>query len=209
MPNFVDFTLFLSTAILLAIMPGPGIFYVLTRSLQGGRGEGYASSLGTGFGGLVHVGAGALGLSAILASSAVAFSVVKYLGAAYLIYLGMRAILGHQKELPTIETIANTRNNKQAFYQGITTEILNPKTALFFLSFIPQFVDESGSIVMQFILLGSISILLNTFVDVIVASIAGPLGQYLKSHPRSRRVQNLFTGSSLVGLGCYVALNDR
>src|SRR5579863_9290970 len=130
------FFLFLAAAVLLAITPGPGIFYVLARTLAGGRKEGIQSTLGTFVGGLFHVCAAALGISAILAASAVAFHTVKYAGAAYLVWLGVRMIRSRNTEMPA-ETSAPARN---AFRQGILTEVLNPKTALFFLSFIPQYI---------------------------------------------------------------------
>src|ERR1700731_3853452 len=150
--------IFLAAAVLLAITPGPGIFYVLARSLAGGRREGILSSLGTFVGGLFHVFAAALGISAILAASAVAFHTVKYAGAAYLIWLGIRMIRTRNGEL-TAATALPTRN---AFRQGILTEALNPKTALFFLSFIPQFISAGrGHVFLQFIVLGAISVLLN------------------------------------------------
>src|SRR5688572_23398904 len=129
MPDIATLSLYLAAAIVLAITPGPGIFYVLTRSLKGGRREGYASSFGTAIGGLFHVVAAALGLSAILATSALAFFVVKYAGAAYLIYLGIRTLMS-KDDMPDMETEV-VSNNQRAFYQGILTEVLNPKTALF------------------------------------------------------------------------------
>ena len=128
------FLLFFAAALLLAITPGPGIFYVLARTLAGGRREGFQSSIGTFLGGLFHVFAAALGVSAILAASAVAFHTVKYAGAAYLVFLGIKMIRSRNTELP-----ANTEAPAgSAFRQGILTEALNPKTALFFLSFIPN-----------------------------------------------------------------------
>src|SRR5580693_949297 len=130
------FLVFLAAAVLLAVTPGPGIFYVLARSLAGGRREGVHSSFGTFVGGLFHVFAAALGVSAILAASAVAFHTVKYAGAAYLVWLGIRMIRTRNAEL-VVETAAPSQG---AFRQGIFTEALNPKTALFFLSFIPQFI---------------------------------------------------------------------
>jgi threonine/homoserine/homoserine lactone efflux protein len=206
MPNIATLTLYLAAAIMLAITPGPGIFYVLTRSLKGGRREGYASSFGTAIGGLFHVVAAALGLSAILATSALAFFVVKYAGAAYLIYLGIRTLMSSD-DMPDMET-EGVSNSKRAFYQGILTEILNPKTALFFLAFIPQFVNMSALIVPQFIVLGCISVFLNTSMDLIVATLAGPIGYQLKKRVTLRKGQRIFTGLSLMGLGVYVALAD-
>src|SRR5467141_3532949 len=130
------FLLFFVAALLLAVTPGPGIFYVLARTLAGGRREGFQSSIGTFFGGLFHVFAAALGVSAILAASALAFRTVKYAGAAYLVWLGIRMIRTRNAEMPA-QAAAPPQG---PFRQGILTEALNPKTALFFLSFIPQFI---------------------------------------------------------------------
>src|SRR5262249_24945132 len=153
------FYLFLAAALVLAVTPGPGIFYVLARSLAGGRREGVNSALGTFVGGLFHVFAAALGVSPILAASAIAFHTVKYAGAAYLIWLGIRMIRTRNAELNTV----TTPPSQNAFRQGILTEALNPKTALFFLSFIPQFIaPERGHVFLQFVLLGAISVILNT-----------------------------------------------
>src|ERR1700733_408682 len=156
------FVVFLGAALMLAITPGPGIFYVLARSLRGGRREGVLSAAGTLLGGLVHVAAAAFGLSAILAASAIAFETVRYAGAAYLIYLGYRMIRSRNENACATESSAAGRGT---FIQGVMTEVLNPKTALFFLSFIPQFVSlKQGHVAGQFLLLGAISVLLNTCV---------------------------------------------
>jgi threonine/homoserine/homoserine lactone efflux protein len=197
--------LFLAAAVLLAVTPGPGIFYVLARSLAGGRREGMLSSLGTFVGGLVHVVAAALGISAILAASAVAYSVVKYAGAAYLIYLGIRMIRSRSEE-PTGQPPSTAGN---AFPQGIVTEVLNPKTALFFLSFIPQFIVPTQNVFGQFLLLGAISVTLNTSADLLVACFAGPLGQRLKASVLFRRRQRTASGLAMIGLGAWVAVGDR
>lgn len=204
MPDTTQFTLFLAAALLLAVTPGPGIFYVLTRSLKGGRGEGVASSFGTALGGFVHVFAAAFGLSALLAASATAFLLVKVAGALYLIYLGVRTLRRPDPfpgDLPQ-----QTQQIGQALRQGILTEILNPKTALFFLAFIPHFVDPHQPLLPQFLLLGSVSVLLNTSADVVVAFVAGPLGEWLHKSPRLRRGQRQTTGWALIGLGAYAAL---
>jgi threonine/homoserine/homoserine lactone efflux protein len=199
------FVLFLAAAILLAVTPGPGIFYVLARTLAGGRREGFQSSFGTFFGGLFHVFAAALGVSAILSASAVAFHTVKYAGAAYLVFLGVKMIRSRNAELPTDATAP--RGN--AFRQGILTEALNPKTALFFLSFIPQFIaPERGHVFLQFATLGILSVTLNTAADLIVVSLAAPLERKLKSSARFRRGQRTASGLGMVGLGAYVAFSD-
>ena len=199
------FLLFLAAALLLAATPGPGIFYVLARTLAGGRREGFQSSFGTFFGGLIHVFAAALGVSAILAASALAFHTVKYAGAAYLVFLGIKMIRSRNTELPT-ETAAPKGG---AFRQGVLTEALNPKTALFFLSFIPQFIaPERGHVFLQFAILGIISVALNTAADLLVVSLAAPLERKLKSSARFRRTQRTASGLGMIGLGAYLAFSD-
>jgi threonine/homoserine/homoserine lactone efflux protein len=199
------FFLFLIAALVLAATPGPGIFYVLARTLAGGRREGILSSLGTFAGGLFHVFAAALGISAILAASAVAFHTVKYAGAADLVWLGIRMIRSSNAEL-RLETVAPSRG---AFVQGIVTEVLNPKTALFFLSFIPQFISPPlGHIFLQFFIFGTVSVVLNTTVDLLIVSLAVPLGAKLKANAAFRRRQRMASGFGMIGLGAYVALTD-
>jgi threonine/homoserine/homoserine lactone efflux protein len=198
---------FLGAAILLAIAPGPGMLYVLARSLAGGRREGLLSALGTFFGGMVHVFAAAAGISIILAKSAAAFATVKYLGAGYLCFLGIRMILDARKDEPI--ALAGLQRRRSPFWQGIMTEALNPKTALFFLSFIPQFVNRgSGHVFLQFVLLGTFSVALNTTADVVVTLLAGPLGERIRSSARFRRRQRALTGAIMIGLGTYLALGE-
>jgi threonine/homoserine/homoserine lactone efflux protein len=176
------FSLFLGAATLLAIAPGPGMLYVLARTLAGGRREGVLSCLGTFLGGLVHVLAAATGLSILLAKSATAFAVVKYAGAAYLIYLGVRMIVSARNDREAEIQIPDGHVRTNPFWQGIATEVLNPKTAIFFLAFIPQFVNRvSGGVFWQFLLLGTISVALNTSCDLIVTFMAAPIGARLKS----------------------------
>jgi len=199
------FFLFFIAALILAATPGPGIFYVLARTLGGGRREGILSSLGTFAGGMFHVFAAALGISAILAASAAAFHTVKYAGAAYLVWLGVRMIRTRNAELP-VETFAPARS---AFGQGIVTEVLNPKTALFFLSFIPQFISpQLGHVFLQFLVFGTVSVALNTIADLLVVSLAVPIGRKLKASATFRRRQRVASGIGMIGLGAYVALTD-
>jgi threonine/homoserine/homoserine lactone efflux protein len=196
------FLVFLTAAVILAITPGPGIFYVLARSLRGGRKEGVWSAAGTFLGGLVHVAAAAFGLSAILAASAIAFETVRYAGAAYLIYLGYRMIRSRKQDFG----LDSTGKSGGTFVQGVMTEVLNPKTALFFLSFIPQFVSiQQGHVALQFLVLGAISVTLNTCADVLVACFAGPLGSSMKRNARLRSGQRTASGVAMIGLGVYVA----
>ena len=207
MPASARMIVFLTAALLLAIAPGPGMLYVLSRSLAGGRQEGILSAMGTFAGGMVHVFAAAAGLSVVLAQSALAFAAVKYAGAAYLCFLGIRMILDARsgRDL-SFEVAAGAR---RPFWQGIATEALNPKTALFFLSFIPQFVDHrSGHVFWQFVILGTVSVMLNTSADLLVIMLAGPLGERIRSSVTFRRRQRTATGLIMIGLGTYLAASD-
>lgn len=212
MIDSTKFLLFLTAALLLAVAPGPGMLYVLARSLAGGKREGVLSAFGTFLGGMVHVFAAALGISIILAKSAVAFAAVKYVGAAYLCFLGVRMILDARQQdagndsLPAPEILQPARN---PLWQGVATEALNPKTALFFLSFIPQFVNRGGGhVFLQFIFLGMVSVCLNTSADLIVIAMAGPLGRRIRSSASFRRRQRTVTGAIMIGLGTYLATSE-
>jgi threonine/homoserine/homoserine lactone efflux protein len=208
--NEARFLLFLSAAVLLAIAPGPGLLYVLARSLAGGKREGVLSALGTFLGGMVHVFAAALGISIILAKSALAFATVKYIGAAYLCFLGVKMILEARRENGGAElSAAELKPARNPLWQGVATEVLNPKTALFFLSFIPQFVVRAdGHVFLQFVTLGTISVVLNTTADLIVIALAGPLGERIRSSATFRRRQRTATGAIMIGLGTYLATSE-
>jgi len=200
-PTFIAFLL---AATALAITPGPGIAYVVARTVSGGRREGLASCAGTACGGLGHVIAGALGLSALVAKSAAAFAVVKYAGAAYLIYLGIRALRAGADPLP--DAAPKTNGVGRAFSEGALVEVLNVKTAIFFLAFIPQFVNPAQGIAQQFILLGSICVLLNTGVDVLAVLFAARLlsnGRLMRSRAR---LLNRCSGFTMLALGAYVVV---
>jgi threonine/homoserine/homoserine lactone efflux protein len=211
MPEFPQFALFLAAATVLAITPGPGIFYVAARTLAAGRAEGVASSVGTGLGGLVHVLAGAAGISALLMASATAFTVLKWIGAAYLILLGVRTIRQAREGLrapvesfqaESFQTVELKTGSRRAFREGIAVEALNPKTAIFFLAFIPQFITpEAGSPGLQFIMLGLISVTLNTLVDLVVAFAADRIRTVAIG--RTRRMSQLqqASGGAMIVLG--------
>jgi threonine/homoserine/homoserine lactone efflux protein len=206
MISLPTFLAFLSASLLLAVTPGPGILYVLTRSLAGGRREGILSSLGTFVGGFVHVLAGGLGMSAVLATSAVAYQTVRWAGASYLVYLGIRMFKSARRDY---EYSTGEGRAGNPFTQGIVTEVLNPKTALFFLSFIPQFVDARiGSVFAQFLVLGAIVVILNSSADVIVAMFAGPIGKRLLASRRARMNQRRASGAVMIGLGVYVIARE-
>jgi threonine/homoserine/homoserine lactone efflux protein len=204
MPDTAHLAAFALAAVTIALVPGPGVLYVLARSLGGGRNAGLRSCYGTGLGGLGHVAAAAAGLSAIIAASATAFSVVKGLGAAYLIWLGIRALRSTDRSRTLATAVHPPASN--AFRQGVLTEVLNPKTALFFLTFLPQFCQpDHGPLALQVIVLGTVSVALNTLVDVAVALGASRIGERLRAQPRLWRRQQIATGGILVGLGLYAA----
>ena len=197
------FTLFMGAAVVLALTPGPGILYVLGRTLHGGRRVGVLSALGTFVGGAMHALAAALGLSVILMTSAAAFEIVRYAGASYLIFLGISMIRNRRAVLAAS---GDAEASKRSFLQGIATEVLNPKTALFFLSFIPQFVSPGkGHITLQFLILGTISVLLNTTVDLLVVGFAGVLALKIMHRPKLLERQRTASGVGMIGLGIYVA----
>lgn len=198
---------FIIAAMLLAITPGPGMAYVVARTVAGGRPEGLASCFGTGIGGMLHVLAAALGLSLILARSAVAFNLVKYLGAGYLVYMGIRLLL-RRDQAPAAAPVAS-EGARRALCEGIVVEALNVKTALFFLAFLPQFVSPGEPLVPQLAALGGICVSLNTMVDVIAVFTAD---RFLKSGvARAARARLLATASgvTMLGLGAYLALARR
>jgi len=206
------FLLFLTAAVLLAIAPGPGMLYVLARSLAGGKREGALSAFGTFLGGMVHVFAAALGVSIVLAKSAVAFATVKYVGAAYLCFLGVRMILdarGENTDALPQDASSQIKTVRNPLWQGVATEVLNPKTALFFLSFIPQFVNRTGGhVFLQFVALGTLSVVMNTAADLVVIALAGPLGERIRSSATFRRRQRTVTGAIMIGLGTYLATSE-
>jgi len=202
-----NFTLFLLAALVSAAVPGPGIFYVAARTLSGGSKAGIASTFGTALGGLVHVIAGALGVSAIILASAELFAAVKFAGALYLICLGIKTFREARTSLPH-QIVAFEA--QRAFRDGVLVEALNPKTAAFFLAFIPQFLDPAGGApALQFMALGLISVTLNTTADFVVVTMASSARANLSRRPRL--FQRLRQGSGLLiaGLGISLALARR
>jgi threonine/homoserine/homoserine lactone efflux protein len=203
----MTFLLFLTAASIIALSPGPGIFYVAARTLAGGRSEGLASSLGTAIGGFFHVVAGAVGVSALVMASAEAFTVLKLAGAVYLVWLGIKTVRKARTALPAAPVGVGT---VRAFREGIVVEALNPKTAAFFLAFLPQFVDPSaGAVWLQFLGLGLVSVTLNTAVDVAVVLLASRARSIALGQPSLLR--RLRTGAGLViaSLGVTLLLARR
>lgn len=208
-----QFALFLSAALVLALTPGPGLLYVAARSLAGGRIEGIASSLGTGLGGMVHVVAGAFGISALIMASAELFATLKWIGVAYLVWLGiktLRSATADRIDQSVLIPSVQTPDWGRAFREGIMVEALNPKTAAFFLAFIPQFIDPSrGHPIWQFILLSVISVLLNTLADIAVACAADKISARATSNPRLVLRLRKASGMTLIGLGLGLALANH
>jgi len=202
-----NLSLFLLAALIVAVVPGPGIFYVTARTLSGGRKAGFASTFGTALGGLVHVVAGGLGVSAIILASAQLFSLLKFAGALYLIWLGVK-IFREAGQAP-LEQIAPT-GTQRAFREGVMVEALNPKTAAFFLAFIPQFLDPAAAYpALQFMTLGLISVALNSFADVIVVAMASTVRATLASKPHLLQLTRQGSGFFMAGLGISLALVRR
>jgi len=194
-------------AAVLALTPGPGMAYVVARTVAGGRQEGLASCLGTGLGGMLHVLAAALGLSVLLAQSALAFSLIKYVGVAYLIYLGVRLLM---QKVPAGDAVPiSAQGARRAFAEGIVVEALNVKTALFFLAFLPQFTTPAEPLLLQLVLLGSICVALNTLVDVMAVLGAQRLLKSGLGRSARARLMTRASGVIMVGLGVWLALSKR
>jgi threonine/homoserine/homoserine lactone efflux protein len=207
MPDSQSLTIFVLAVLVLAITPGPAVLYIVARSLDQGRLAGLVSVLGIGLGALVHVVAAALGLSALLLSSALAFSALKYAGAAYLVYIGVRNLLAARDEAAALTPPARASLSR-IFVQGMVVNLLNPKTALFFLAFLPQFVDPGrGSVTVQFVSLGLLFTMLAMTTDALYALLAGTLGRGLQTNPRVRRHQQYLAGGVYIGLGLATALS--
>jgi len=210
MPDLTQLVLYLAAALLLAVTPGPGIFYVAARTLAGGRAEGVASSFGTGLGGMVHVLAGSLGVSAIVLASAELFTALKLIGAVYLVWLGLRTLLSARRDAQPDLNAGSTIGSRRAFREGVLVEALNPKTAAFFLAFIPQFVDPAlGHVALQFVALGFVSVALNTLIDIVVAFAAGGVRQGAAARPALIRRLRVASGSAMIALGVGLALARR
>ena len=204
-----DFLIFAFASLMLNITPGNDMLYVATRSTSQGVKAGIVSALGVTGGCIVHLLAAVIGLSAIIANSAIAFDIIKYAGAGYLIYLGIRSFFSKQNKFSINDTIEKKPLAK-LFWQGVFTNVLNPKVALFFLAFLPQFIHpEKGNTAMQILLLGSCFNFSGTIVNILVALVFGKLGNWLADKQAFIKWQNKITGLLLVGLGIKVALSSR
>jgi threonine/homoserine/homoserine lactone efflux protein len=207
LPDGANLGIFVVAALLLLVTPGPAVLYIVARSIEQGRRAGLVSMLGVHAGTLVHVAAAAAGLSALLAASATAFSVVKYLGAAYLVYLGARRLL--EASAPAEGAPPPARRLRRAFVDGIVVNVLNPKTALFFLAFLPQFADVARPHVgAQILALGLLFVLLGLCTDGLYALGAGTAAQWLRGNPRFLASERWVSGGMYIGLGVAAALSS-
>jgi threonine/homoserine/homoserine lactone efflux protein len=207
MPEFANVAVFVAAALVLLLTPGPAVLYIVARSIDQGRRAGLVSMLGVHAGTLVHIAAAAAGVSALLAASATAFGIVKYLGAAYLIYLGVRKLV-HRAPVTSVDAPA-PRRLRRAFLDGVVVNVLNPKTALFFLAFLPQFVDVSrGHVGAQTLMLGVIFVLLGIVTDGSYALTAGTAAHWLRGHPSFLSREPWVSGSMYIGLGVAAAFSS-
>ncbi|NJK47093.1 LysE family translocator [Candidatus Gracilibacteria bacterium] len=203
-----NLTLFLVAAIVLVVTPGPDTLYVIARSIGQGRKAGIISALGISVGLVAHISAAAIGLSALLMTSALAYSIVKYVGAAYLVYLGLRTILSRNAH--NLVNALRKTNLKTVFWQGILSSTLNPKLALFFLAFLPQFVNpDRGAIALQIIALGIMFIIMAILWLLFVALLTSSAGEWLRKNASFAKFQRWFTGTIFIGLGVRLALSDQ
>jgi len=204
-----NFWVFAFAALLLNLTPGNDMLYVAARSSSQGSKAGILSSLGIMAGCMVHIFAAMVGLSAIIARSAVAFDIIKYIGAAYLIYLGSRSILSRKHKLE-IDTSIKKVSRRRIFWQGVLTNVLNPKVALFFLAFLPQFINVAyGNTSMQILFLGTWFNAGGTLVNIVVSLLFGKVGQWLTQSPTFIQWQERIAGTILIALGIKVAISSR
>jgi len=205
MPDSSTLILFAMAASLLVFTPGPNTLYIIARSVNQGRRAGIVSSLGVEVGTLIHVAAAAFGISALLLSSALAFNLVKYAGAAYLIYLGIKTLLTPEK--PAAAETIEEKSLRRTFSQAVFVNALNPKTALFFFAFLPQFIDaERGAAATQILFFGAIVVVLGFTSGSIYSLLAGSIGNLLRGNLKFLRAQCYFAGSVYIGLGAAAAL---
>ncbi|MEJ7739189.1 MAG: LysE family translocator [Chitinophagaceae bacterium] len=205
-----NFLLFALASLMLNLTPGNDMLYVASRSTGQGIKAGIVSAFGIMGGGLVHTLGAVIGLSAIIARSALAFDIIKYLGAAYLVYLGLRSVISKSNAAFVVPGKMVSIPLTQVFYQGIITNVLNPKVALFFLAFLPQFITQGrGNEPGQILFLGIYFNLSGTIVNILVAVLFGKLGNWFSKSPKFIRVQQKVTGIVLIALGVKIALSSR
>jgi len=201
-PSPTTYALFVLAALALLVIPGPAVLYVVAQSVGGGKRAGLSSVLGLHTGTLVHIAAAAAGISGLVVASATAFSVVKYVGAAYLIVMGLRRLATRERVVEVVPVV----DHRRLYRDGIVVNVLNPKTALFFLAFLPQFVDQHGSVPLEVVALGLTFLGLGLVTDSLWAIGAGAAGERLRRSPVFPRVERWASGSIFVGLGVATAV---
>jgi threonine/homoserine/homoserine lactone efflux protein len=208
MPSLDTLGVFALAVLAFAAIPGPAVFYIVTRSVSQGRRAGYVSAAGIAAGGLFHVAAATLGISALLASSATAFTVVKYFGAAYLVYLGVRSLRREDDGDPVNPVLALPP--RRVFRDGVVVAVLNPKTALFFLAFLPQFVEPGrGPVPMQLAVLGLVLVVIALASDISYALVSGSARNWLRNRRELLRRSRFLTGGVYITLGVTAALTGE
>ena len=200
MPSGHAFAIYIPAALVLLAIPGPAVLYVIATSVEGGRRAGLLSVAGVHVGSIIHVAAACAGLSALIVSSAIAFSTVKYVGAAYLIFIGIKKWL--EKDVPPEDIPRPPRSGRRIFSQGVVVNVLNPKTALFFLAFLPQFVDRDHTVWTQIALLGLVWVALGFLSDGAYALAGGTIGSFIR---RRRKTVRIASGGIFIGLGAVAA----
>ncbi|MFI7441413.1 LysE family translocator [Nonomuraea indica] len=203
MPDLVTLSLFAAATLALLVVPGPAVLFIVTRSVAQGRAAGLVSVLGVHAGSLVHVAAAALGISALLAASATAFTVVKWVGVAYLVWLGARKLLRRGDAAEVVEIEPHSR--RRMFWEGFVVNVLNPKTAIFFLAFLPQFTDPAtGPVAAQILVLGVVWIVLGMASDGTYAMLASALAGRIRGSARARRRLDVGSGVVYLGLAAWL-----
>jgi threonine/homoserine/homoserine lactone efflux protein len=206
LPTHSQLLFFVTTAAILLAIPGPAVLYIVGRSIGQGRNAGLVSALGIGVGTLIHTAAAAVGLSALLVSSATAFSVVKYLGAAYLVYLGVQRLRSKESLAAASDTSAPRVTLARVFSQGIVVNVLNPKTALFLFAFLPQFIEPArGHVATQILSLGILFAAMGTTSDSLWALSSGSVAGWLRNNQRWMRNERYVSGGILISLGVVTA----
>lgn len=208
MPDFSTLIVFSLAAVALIVVPGPNIIYIMTRGISGGKRAAVASALGVDTATMLHIIAATAGLSALLASSALAFNVVKYLGAVYLVYLGVKTLLSKSDQAQS-SGVRGEVHLGRVYLQGIIVNALNPKVPIFFSAFLPQFIDPTkGTAAMQFLALGTLFFFLALLIDLLYAASSGAIGGWLARRPSFLRRHRYFTGSVYLALGVAAGLSD-
>jgi len=210
LPDGPAFSIFIAASLAVGASPGPGMMFAVARAMGQGRAAGAVSVLGLSAGSLVWCFAGAFGVAAIIAASPVAFDILRYMGAGYLVYLAVRTVVMGAAPPPSVGNAARSDTRPQLFFQAMGTNLMNPKSVLFYLSFVPQFTDpERGSVIAQFILLGIIFNIMGNSINLVVALFFGHIGEWLSEHPGVWRLQQWFTATVFCGIAAHLLFAAR